>query len=131
MSNKLEAFNENLMKKGLPDIRPGDTVLVSQKLKEGEKHKVQSFEGLVVAKKHGKGISATITVRKMVLGVGVEKVFPIHSPNIDKIEILKRGKVRKAKLYYLKSAKGKKGKLKTSEFKDVLPQDNPVGSKSE
>lgn len=123
MNNKLEIFNKNLMKKDLPEIRPGDTVKIYQKLKEGEKHKVQTFEGLVLARKHGKGLSGTITVRRLTLGVGVEKIFPIHSPNIEKMEILKRGKARRAKLYYLKTAKGKGAKLKKEEFKAFLPED--------
>jgi len=112
MINKLEKFNQAQLKKELPDIRPGDTILVYQKIKEGEKERIQTFEGLVIARKHGKGISATITVREVISGVGVEKIFPIHSPIIDKIEVLKRGKVRRAKLYYLRKAKGKKAKLK-------------------
>ena len=96
----------------LPEIKPGDTVKVYQKIKEKDKERLQAFEGIVLARKHGKGISATITVRKVISGVGVEKIFPIHSPNIEKIEILKRSKVRRAKLYYLRTAKGKKAKLK-------------------
>ena len=131
MINKLELFNKTQLKKDLPDIRPGDTVLVSQKIparnashseaggKEGDKHKAQTFEGLVLARKHGKGVSATITMRKTVLGVGVEKTFPLHSPNIEKIEILKRGKVRRAKLYYLRTAKGKNARLKREEYKEL------------
>jgi len=97
----------NQIKKDLPDIRPGDTVRIYQTIKEGDKERLQSFEGIVIAKKHGKGISATITVRAIVSGVGVEKVFPIHSPIIKKIEISKKGKVRRAKLYYLRKTKGK------------------------
>jgi len=116
--NKLELFNKTQLKKDLPDIRPGDTVLVSQKIKEGDKHKAQTFEGQVLAKKHGRGAGATITLRKVVLGVGVEKIFPLHSPNIEKIKILKRGKVRRAKLYYLRTAKGKDARLKREEYKE-------------
>jgi large subunit ribosomal protein L19 len=112
MSKKLEAFNKSLMKKDLPEIRPGDTVKIYQKLKEGDKHKVQTFEGLVLAKKHGNGLSGMITVRRVALGVGVERIFPLHSPLVDKIEVIKRGKVRKSKLYYMRSAKGKKARLK-------------------
>jgi large subunit ribosomal protein L19 len=113
MVNKLELFNKKQLKTNLPEIRPGDTILVSQKIKEGDKHKAQTFEGQVLAKKHGQGISGTITVRRVVLGVGVEKVFPLHSPNIEKIEVLKRGKARRAKLYYLRTAKGKDARLKS------------------
>src|SRR4030042_3749124 len=103
---KLKIFLESYTKKNIFDIRPGDTIKVHQKIKEGGKERIQVFEGLVLARKHGKEAGATITVRKVVSGVGVEKVFPIHSPLIAKIEVLKRGKVRRAKLYYLREAKG-------------------------
>ena len=119
MPTKVEMFTKEQLKKGLPGVRPGDTVKIYQKIKEKDKERVQSFEGLVLARKHGKGISSTITVRRVVSGVGVEKIFPIHSPTIEKIEILKRGKVRRAKLYYLRTAKGKKARLKRKEFEGV------------
>ncbi len=131
MINKLEKFNQIQLKNDLPDIRPGDTVSVYQKIKEGDKEKIQVFEGLVIARKHGKGISSTITVRKVILGVGVEKIFPIHSPTIEKIEILKRGKVRRAKLYYLRKAKGKKAKLKKIELTEKIRLDDETGIKKE
>jgi len=115
MPTKIETFNKTQLKKGLPDIRPGDTVRVHQKVKEKDKERTQAFEGVVLARKHGKGISATITIRKVISGIGVEKIFPIHSPIIEKIEVLKRGKVRRAKLYYLRKAKGKKARLKRKE----------------
>ncbi len=104
------------------DIKAGDTIKVYQIIKEKSKKKkglkteikerIQIFEGLVLAKKHGNEIGATITVRKIVAGIGVEKIFPIHSPKIQKIEIIKRSKVRRAKLYYIRTAKGKKARLK-------------------
>jgi large subunit ribosomal protein L19 len=119
MSKKLEAFNKNLTKKDLPEIRPGYTVKIYQKMKEGDKHKVQTFEGLVLAKKHGNGLSGTITVRKVSLGVGIERIFPIHSPLVEKIEVLKKGKVRRSKLYYLRTAKGKNARLKRKDITDV------------
>ena len=112
MTTKTENFLKQFMKKGLPEIRPGDTVKVYQKIKEGDKERVQMFEGVVIARKHGKGVEATITVRRQISGVGVEKIFPIHSPTIEKIEVLRRGKVRRAKLYYLREAKGKRAKIK-------------------
>lgn len=121
--NKIEKFNKEQLKKGLDDIRPGDTIKVHQKIKEKDKQRIQVFEGLVLARKHGKGISATITVRKIVSGIGVERVFPLHSPNIEKIEIVKRGKVRRAKLYYLRKAKGKKARLKKVDFKQSVIQE--------
>ena len=120
MPTKIETFNKTQLKKGLPDIRPGDTVRVHQKVKEKDKERVQAFEGVVLARKHGKGISATITIRKVISGIGVEKIFPIHSPTIEKIEVLKRGKVRRAKLYYLRKAKGKKARLKRKELGEAI-----------
>lgn len=116
MSTKLENFIKSYLKTDLPDIRPGDTIRVYQKIPaspssqksknkdQGSKEKTQAFEGVVIARKHGKGISATITVRKVIDNIGVEKIFPIHSPSIEKIEILKTGKVRRAKLYYFRKA---------------------------
>jgi large subunit ribosomal protein L19 len=115
MTTLLEKFNKEQLK-NLPELRPGDTIKVHQKIKEGDKERIQIFEGIIIAKKHGKDVSTTITVRKVVDGVGVERVFPIHSPSIDKIEVVKHGKVRRAKLYYLRTAKGKKAKLKRKDF---------------
>ena len=112
MPTKIEQFNQTQMKKDLPDIRSGDTVKVSQKIKEGDKERVQVFEGLVLARKHGKEMGATITVRKIISGVGVEKIFPLHLPTLEKIEIIGRAKARRAKLYYLRTAKGDRAKLK-------------------
>ena len=106
---------QSQLNKDLPDIRPGDTVKIYQKIREKDKERIQVFEGQVLAKKHGKGIGSMITVRKVISGVGVEKIFPIHSPVIDKIEITKKGKAKRAKLYYLKTAKGKKARLKREE----------------
>ena len=119
MTSKLEIFNQVQLKKDLSEIRPGDIIKVYQKTlkKEKKKKRAQVFEGLVLAKKHGKGISATITVRKVIKGIGVEKIFPIHSPLIEKIEIVKRHKIRRAKLYYLRTAKGKRARLKRKEVK--------------
>lgn len=94
------------------DIRPGDTVRVYQKIKEGDKERLQAFEGLVLARKHGSEAGATITVRKEVLGIGVERIFPIHSPLIAKMEVIKRGKSRRAKLYYLRTASGERARIK-------------------
>ncbi|NCO80369.1 50S ribosomal protein L19 [bacterium] len=115
MSTKPETFIKSQLKTNLPGIRPGDTILVSQKIREGDKERIQDFEGLVIARKHGKEIGATITVRRVIGGIGVERIFPLHSPTIEKIEIIKRGRVRRAKLYYLRKAKGKKARLKKEE----------------
>jgi len=133
----LEAFNKTQLKTDIPNIRPGDTICVYQKIKETpkkdkssagreDKERIQTFEGIVIARKHGKGISATITVRKVISGVGVEKVFPIHTPTIEKIEVLRHGKVRRAKLYYLRTAKGKKARLKKTEFAAAIAEEEPA-----
>ena len=130
MTTLLEKFNKEQEKK-LPELRPGDTIKVHQKIKEGEKERIQIFEGIIIAKKHGKGISATITVRKVVDGVGVERVFPIHSPSIAKMEVVSHGKVRRSKLYYLKDAKGKKvASVKTDVFGDFWFEGLKVGTYS-
>lgn len=86
----------------LPEIRPGDMVRVQQKIKEDDKERITPFEGLVIARKHGRGVSATFTVRRVVDGIGVERIFPLHSPTIVKIDVLRRSKVRRAKLYYIR-----------------------------
>lgn len=105
---------ESNLKSDLPDIRSGDTVKVYQILKEkNNKERIQIFEGQVLACKHGKGVTGTITVRKVIGGIGVEKIFPIHSPSLSKIEVVKRTKTRRSKLYYLRDAKGRKARLKT------------------
>jgi large subunit ribosomal protein L19 len=119
MNQKIEKFLKPYLKENLPDLRPGDTVRVHQKIKEGDKEKIQIFEGLIIARKHGKEIGSTITVRKVISGIGVEKIFPLHSPTIEKIEVLKREKVRRAKLYYLRKAKGKRAKLKEKRKVEV------------
>ena len=93
-------------------VRVGDTVKIHQKIQEKDKERIQTFEGLVLARKHGKEPGATITVRKEISGVGVEKIFPLHSPTIDKIEVVRKGKARRAKLYYLRKATGKRAKIK-------------------
>jgi large subunit ribosomal protein L19 len=111
MATKLDIFNQKQLKT-LPDIRPGYTVVVHQKIKEGNKERIQPYKGIVIARKHGKGINATITVRKISGGIGVEKIFPIHSPVIEKIEVLAKAKVRRAKLYFLRERSGKSARLK-------------------
>jgi len=107
---------QSSLKKQIPDIQPGDTVRAHQRIKEGNKERVQVFEGVVLARKHGSGINATITVRRVQKGFGVERVFPLHSPVVEKFEIIKRAKVRRAKLYYLRSARGKKARLKARDM---------------
>ena len=114
MTTILEKFNKEQLK-DLPDVRPGDTIKVHQKIKEGDKERIQIFEGIVIARKHGKGINSMITVRKVVDGVGVERIFPVFSPAIAKIEVVRSGKVRRSKLYFLRTAKGKRAKLKKKD----------------
>ena len=126
MTTKLEIVANTTLKKNVPDVRAGDIVRVHQKIKEGEKERIQVFEGVVLAKKHGKGITSTITVRRVTQGVGVERVFPLHSPMIEKIEITKRSKVRRAKLYYLREAKGRKARLKAKAFNLEVPEEEPA-----
>ena len=94
-----------------PELKPGQTVRVHQTIKEGDKSRTQIFEGLVIAKKHGKGMEGTFTVRKIAEGVGVEKIFPLQCPTISKIEIVKHSKVRRAKLYYMRGRVGKKARM--------------------
>ena len=119
---KLDKFNKKQLKKDLPDIRPGYTVKVHQKIKEGDKQRIQVFEGLVIAKKHGNGINSTITVRRVSQGYGVERVFPIHAPFIEKIEVVKKGKVRRAKLYYIRQKTAKASRLKEIKEKPAAPK---------
>ena len=109
--NLIEELNKEALAAEKPQVRIGDTVRVHGKVKEGSRERIQVFEGTVIAKKHG-GIEETITVRRISYGVGVEKVFPIHSPSIDHIEVVRSGKVRRAKLYYLRGRVGKGAKIK-------------------
>jgi large subunit ribosomal protein L19 len=108
--NRLEALTADQLKSGLPDFSPGDTVAVHCKVVEGDKERTQIFEGVVLQRK-GKGISASFTVRKISDGIGVERIFPLHSPNIEKIDHLRQGKVRRARLYYLRDLKGKAARI--------------------
>ena len=108
MKNFIE---KNMPEKAAPDVTVGDTVRVHLRVKEGNRERIQVFEGTVIAKKHG-GINETFTVRRISYGVGVEKVFPIHAPTIEKIETVRKGKVRRAKLYYLRDRVGKSAKVK-------------------
>jgi len=107
----MKVLASEYMKPELPEIRVGDTVRVHVKIKEGSRERIQVFEGTVIAKKHG-GLDESITVRRISYNVGCEKVFPVHSPNIVEIEVVRHGKVRRAKLYYLRSRLGKAAKVK-------------------
>ena len=105
-----ETVEKEHLKSNLPQFKAGDTVKVHVKIKEGDKERIQVFQGIVISRKHG-GIRETITVRKVSAGIGVERIFPLHSPIIDKIEVVQEGRVRRAKLYYLRELKGKKARI--------------------
>ncbi|UMX47961.1 MAG: 50S ribosomal protein L19 [Candidatus Nealsonbacteria bacterium DGGOD1a] len=117
MEKQIAEFAQLGKSQNLPVIKAGDTVRVYQKYKDKDKDKIQMFEGLVMCRKHGNETGAAITVRKIASGVGVEKIFPLHSPIIDKIEVIKIGKVRRAKIYYMRTAKGKRSRIKRAETK--------------
>ncbi|HEY3303025.1 MAG TPA: 50S ribosomal protein L19 [Candidatus Binatia bacterium] len=112
--NTLEQLEAEQSKKAVVDLRPGETVRVHVKVVEGEKERTQVFEGIVI-RISGKGSRATFTVRKISYGIGVERIFPFHSPRVDKVEVVSRGKVRRAKLYYLRERSGKGARLYEEE----------------
>ena len=107
----IKELNKEALQKEITNVQVGDTIRVHVKVKEGSRERIQVFEGTVIAKKHG-GIEETITVRRISYGVGVEKVFPVHSPSIDHIDVVRNGKVRRAKLYYLRGRVGRGAKVK-------------------
>ena len=115
------AIEETHLRTNLAEVRPGDLVRVHQKIKEGDKERISAFEGLVIATKHGTGINATLTVRKVVDGIGVERVFPIHSPRIEKIEVLRRSKVGRAKLYYIRDKAAREVRRKMRTLREEAP----------
>lgn len=119
---KIKVFEQRQLRKDLPEIQPGMQIRVYERIKEGDKERLQPFEGIVLARKHGKGIRATMTVRAIIDGVGVEKIWPIHSPKIAKIEILKVPRVRRAKLYFLRNLSPKKIRKKLSVFKELVKE---------
>ncbi len=108
--NRLDAIEKAQLKDNIPEFQPGDTVRVHVRIKEGNKERLQAFEGVCIARKHG-GIRETITVRKTSFGVGVERIFPLHATIVDHIEVLRHGKVRRAKLYYLRNLRGKAARI--------------------
>jgi large subunit ribosomal protein L19 len=112
----IKQLEREQMRMDLPDFIPGDTVRVHVKIKEGDKERVQVFQGVVISKRKG-GIGASFTVRKVSYGVGVERVFPYHSPIIDKVEVVTRGRVRRAKIYYLRKLRGKAARIRERRFK--------------
>ena len=113
--NKIVNAVSDSLRDDIPRFRSGDTINVGVKVIEGDKSRVQYFEGVVIAISSGSGTDKTFTIRKISNGVGVERIFPIHSPNIDSIKVIKKGKVRRAKLYYLRNLKGKAARIKTRD----------------
>jgi large subunit ribosomal protein L19 len=113
--NKIDTIELEQMKKNIPSFRAGDTVKVHVKIVEGDKMRIQAFQGVVIGRQNG-GIRESFTVRKISNGVGVERVFPLHSPSIDAIEVITRGHVRRAKLYYLRKLRGKASRIKERKY---------------
>lgn len=111
MVDVIEVLEKEQMRTDVPDFEPGDTVKVHARIKEGDKERIQVFQGVVLRKRKG-NTGATFTVRKVSYGIGVERVFPLHSPNIEKIEVVTKGRVRRSRLYYLRGLKGKAAKIK-------------------
>jgi len=111
MNNKIDAFVREQLKENVPSFNVGDTIRVHNKIKEGTRERIQMYEGTVIAK-HGGGISETFTVRRVAYGCGVEKTFPLHSPHVVAVDVIRHGKVRRAKLYYLRDRVGKSSKVK-------------------
>ena len=107
----IKSIEHEQLKNKIPDLKVGDTVRVHQRIKEGNRERIQVFEGIII-KKQGGGVNATFTVRRIASGVGVERTFPMHSPVIDKVTVLRVGKVRRSKLYYLRSRSGKSARIK-------------------
>lgn len=110
MSQLIDAINNEQLRSDIPDFRPGDTVRVHARIVEGERERIQIFEGVVI-KRRGTGVSESYTVRKMSYGVGVERTFPVHTPRVAKIEVTRFGKVRRAKLYYIRNLHGKAARI--------------------
>ena len=109
--NRLDVVENTQLKENIPSFQPGDTLRVHVRIKEGNKERLQAFEGICIARKHG-GARETVTVRKVSFGVGVERIFPLHGTVIDHIDVIRRGHVRRAKLYYLRDLKGKAARIK-------------------
>ncbi|HQR36777.1 MAG TPA: 50S ribosomal protein L19 [Blastocatellia bacterium] len=110
----IETIENNQLRSDVPDFEPGDTVRVHVRIKEGDKERLQAFEGVVIARKHG-GVRETITVRKTSFGIGVERIFPLHATIVDHIDVVKRGRVRRAKLYYLRNLRGKAARIREKD----------------
>ena len=125
---QLEAEHLAELGKNIPDFAPGDTIRVGVKVTEGTRSRVQNYEGVCIARKGGSGLGASFTVRKISFGEGVERVFPLHSPSIDAITVVRRGKVRRAKLYYLRDRRGKSARIAEKTNYKALETDAPEAS---
>ena len=117
--NRLDFVEKAQIKENIPAFQPGDTLRVHVRIKEGNKERLQAFEGICIARKHG-GVRETITVRKVSFGVGVERIFPLHATVIDHIDVLRLGKVRRAKLYYLRDLRGKAARIKERDTRNKV-----------
>ena len=115
--NRLDSIEQTQLKENIPSFQPGDTLKVHVRIKEGNKERLQVFEGICIARKHG-GARETITVRKVSFGVGVERIFPLHATIVDHIDVIRRGKVRRAKLYYLRDLRGKAARIKERDTRN-------------
>lgn len=127
----MTTIEKNTLRTDIPEIKSGDSVRVIQKVKEGDKERLSPFEGLVIAVKHGKGPTATFTVRKVVSGIGVERVFPMHSPVISKIEVLRHSKVRRAKLYYIREKAAKETRKRMKSYRAEAAPESAEPEKEE
>jgi len=117
----IDTIEKNQLRANIPDFEPGDTVRVHVRIKEGDKERLQAYEGVCIARKHG-GIRETITVRKTSFGIGVERIFPLHATIIDHIDVVKRGRVRRAKLYYLRNLRGKAARIRERDTRQHAKQ---------
>jgi len=119
--NRLDGVEKTQLRENIPAFQPGDTLKVHVRIKEGNKERLQIFEGVCIARKHG-GVRETITVRKVSFGVGVERIFPLHATIVDHIDVVRRGKVRRAKLYYLRDLRGKAARIKEKDTRNKAAQ---------
>jgi large subunit ribosomal protein L19 len=121
MNSVIQSVEGKQLRSDLPSFQSGDTVRVHVKIKEGDKERIQVFEGIVIARKHS-GVRESITVRKTSFGVGVERIFPLHATVVDKIEVIRRGRVRRAKLYYLRNLRGKAARIREKDTRGIKGQ---------
>jgi large subunit ribosomal protein L19 len=129
MNSVIQGVEDKQLRSDLPNFQAGDTVRVHVKIREGDKERIQVFEGLVIARKHS-GVRETITVRKISFSVGVERIFPLHATVIDKIEVIRRGRVRRAKLYYLRNLRGKAARIREKDTRGFKAKASAKAAKS-